>query len=108
WKMIIVIAGVMLVISGPSMLIAWLKLRKRDLAPVLNANGWAVNARVLVNLVFGPTLTHLADFPVMVDPLASKKMPLWKKIFWLLIVLAVIFAVLYFTNTLARFGLRFR
>ena len=108
WKMIIVIAAIMLVISGPSMLLAWLKLRKRDLAPVLNANGWAVNARILVNLVFGPTLTHLADFPVMVDPLASKKMPLWKKIFWLLIVLAVIFAVLYFTNTLARFGLRFR
>ena len=108
WQMIAVILGLMLVISGPSMLIAWLKLRKRDLAPVLNANGWAVNARVLVNLVFGPTLTHLADFPVMVDPLASKKMPLWKKIFWLLIVLAVIFAVLYFTNTLARFGLRFR
>lgn len=108
WKMVVVLVAIMLVISGPSMLLAWLKLRKRDLAPVLNANGWAINARVLVNIVFGPTLTHLADFPVMVDPLASKKMPLWKKIFWLLIVLAVIFAVLYFTNCLTRFGLKFR
>lgn len=107
-KMIIVIVAIMLVISGPSMLLAWLKLRKRDLAPVLNANGWAINARVLVNIVFGSTLTHIASFPMVADPMAGKKMPWWKKLFWLLLVLAVVFGVLYFTNTLARFGLKFR
>ncbi|MBP5396079.1 MAG: hypothetical protein J6Y34_03700, partial [Bacteroidales bacterium] len=108
WMMLVVIAGLMIVISGPSMLLAWLKLRKRDLAPVLNANGWAINARVLVNIVFGSTLTHIASFPMVADPMAGKKMPWWKKLFWLLLVLAVVFGVLYFTNTLARFGLKFR
>ena len=107
-KMIIVIVAIMLVISGPSMLLAWLKLRKRDLAPVLNANGWAINARVLVNIVFGSTLTHIASFPMVADPMAGKKMPWWKKLFWLLFVLAVVFCVLYFTNCLARFGLKCR
>ncbi len=107
-KMIIVIVAIMLVISGPSMLLAWLKLRKRDLAPVLNANGWAINARVLVNIVFGSTLTHIASFPMVADPMAGKKMPWWKKLFWLLLVLAVVFCVLYFTNCLARFGLKCR
>ena len=108
WMMLVVIAGIMLVISGPSMLLAWLKLRKRDLAPVLNANGWAINARVLVNIVFGSTLTHIASFPMVADPMAGKKMPWWKKLFWLLFVLAVVFCVLYFTNCLARFGLKCR
>ena len=108
WMMLVVIAGLMIVISGPSMLLAWLKLRKRDLAPVLNANGWAINARVLVNIVFGSTLTHIASFPMVADPMAGKKMPWWKKLFWLLFVLAVVFGVLYFTNTLARFGLKCR
>ncbi len=108
WMMLVVIAGLMIVISGPSMLLAWLKLRKRDLAPVLNANGWAINARVLVNIVFGSTLTHIASFPMVADPMAGKKMPWWKKLFWLLFVLAVVFCVLYFTNCLARFGLKCR
>ena len=108
WMMLVVIAGLMIVISGPSMLLAWLKLRKRDLAPVLNANGWAINARVLVNIVFGSTLTHIANFPMVADSMAGKKMPWWKKLFWLLFVLAVVFCVLYFTNCLARFGLKCR
>jgi len=108
WKMIVVLVAIMLVISGPSMLLAWLKLRKRDLAPVLNANGWAINARVLVNIVFGSTLTHIVSFPMVADPMAGKKMPWWKKLFWLLFVLAVVFCVLYFTNCLARFGLKCR
>jgi len=37
------ILGAVLAISGPSMLLAWLKLRQRTLGPVLEANGWAIN-----------------------------------------------------------------
>src|SRR5262249_54282119 len=33
------IIAVLLLISGPSMLIAWLKLRQRNLGPILDANG---------------------------------------------------------------------
>lgn len=66
----ILIALILLCISGPSMFIAWRKLRKRNLAPLLNANGWAINAHVLVNIGFGAGLTSLAKFPSLasVDP----------------------------------------
>src|SRR5690606_14209778 len=43
WQLCIALGVLMLVVSGPSVLIAWLKLRKRNLGPILDANGWAVN-----------------------------------------------------------------
>lgn len=68
------------VISGPSMFLAWLKLRKRNLGPVLNANGWAINSRLIVNIKFGATLTKLAKYPkVVFDDPFSEKEPAWKK-----------------------------
>ena len=75
WQLLLVIIGILLLISGPSMFIAWRKLRKRDLGPVLNANGWAINAKSLVNVRFGKTLTSLAKFPKLtaVDPSARKQ-----------------------------------
>ena len=81
WGMIGSVAGIILIISGPSMIMSWLSLRKRNLAPILNANGWAVNANVIVNVRFGQTLTGIAKMPVFVnnDPFAEKKMPRWKK-----------------------------
>ena len=47
------------------MILAWMKLRKRNLAPLLNANGWAVNADAIVSVLFGNTLTEQAQFPVV-------------------------------------------
>ena len=46
------------------MILAWLKLRRRNIAPLLDASGWAVNGRALVNVPFGATLTTLATLPV--------------------------------------------
>lgn len=88
WQDILAVLGILLVISGPSMFLAWTKLRKRNLAPVLNANGWAINADVMVSVVFGNTLTTQAQFPLLqlVDPSVKKKMPCWAK--WLIGVLA--------------------
>jgi hypothetical protein len=57
------LVAVMLLISGPSMLIAWLKLRQRNLGPLLDANGWAVNAKAKINLPFGRALTGTAVLP---------------------------------------------
>ncbi|MBR3567076.1 MAG: hypothetical protein IKN94_02255 [Salinivirgaceae bacterium] len=103
-----ILIGILAVISGPSMIMAWLKLRKRNLAQVLNANGWAVNADILVNIIFGATLTKIAKFPKVrvKDPFAEKGV-VWKRILWIVILLAAIFAGLYFTNKLERFGLPF-
>ena len=90
WQDILAVLGILLVISGPSMFLAWTKLRKRNLAPVLNANGWAINADVMVSVVFGNTLTTQAQFPLLqlVDPSVKKKMPCWAK--WLIGVLAAV------------------
>jgi len=63
WQVPLVIVGIMLAISAPSMAIAWLKLRKRNLGPILDANGWAVNAKAKMNVPFGGALTGVAALP---------------------------------------------
>ncbi len=90
WQQILVILGLLLIISGPSMLIAFLKLRRRNLAPLLNANGWAVNADAIINVLFGATLTDQAKYPVLKlkDPFVKEGMPAWQK--WLIAALVVI------------------
>jgi hypothetical protein len=57
------IIAIILLISGPSMAIAWLKLRQRNLGPLLDANGWAVNAKARLNIPFGASLTGVATLP---------------------------------------------
>jgi hypothetical protein len=49
----VALLGIILAISGPSMLIAWLKLRQRSLGPILDASGWAINGRMNINLRLG-------------------------------------------------------
>ena len=105
---VLVVLVVILCISGPSMFLAWLKLRNRNLGPVLNANGWAINSKILVNTRFGATLTDIAKYPKVVlnDPYAVKSMP--KCLRWtlfVLIVLIVVFLLLYFNNYFDRFGI---
>lgn len=104
---ILILLGLMLVISGPSCFIAWTKLRKRNLGPILNANGWAINSKVLVNILFGGKLTTVAKYPKLklADPY-DQKTPAWKM--WLptvLIILAIAFLALYFTGNLEFIGL---
>ncbi len=86
WALILVIIGILLCISGPSMFLAYLKLRERNLAPVLNANGWAVNAKSRVSVKFGETLTEEAKFPLLPDQ--KKKLSPAAK--WLIGLLAAI------------------
>jgi len=63
WMILGAVLGVLAVISGPSVLIAWLKLKQRTLGPILDANGWAINGRVKINVAFGEALTDLARLP---------------------------------------------
>ena len=84
--------GLVLLISGPSMLIAWLKLRQRNVGPLLDANGWAVNAKARINVPFGASLTRLAVLPKgsyvdLRDPFAEKRRP-WGLYLVLLIIVA--------------------
>lgn len=96
WQIPLVIAGGILAISGFSMLLAWLKLRQRNLAPLLDANGWAVNTRARINIPFGTSLTALAVLPPgserpLGDPFAEKRFP-WE--FYLLGVVLFLGAII--------------
>jgi len=106
WQWPLLFIGIVLIISGPSMFIAWLKLRRRNLGPILDANGWAVNTRAKINIKFGTSLTGLAKIPEgseksLADPYADKKRPWGVYILVILIVIAII--VLWKTGYLVRF-----
>ena len=86
--------------------LAWLKLRQRNLGPLLDANGWAVNTRARINIPFGGALTGVAALPPgasrsLTDPYAEKKTP-WGTWFFLLL-LVVIAVVLWRQGFLDRF-----
>lgn len=96
WQMPLVILGIILVISLPSVALAWLKLRQRNLGRLLDANGWAVNTRAKINIPFGASLTGMARLPQgavrsISDPFEEKKNP-WKK--WLLLLLLIVAALI--------------
>lgn len=101
WQLPFVLLGVILVISLPSMAIAWLKLRQRTLGPILESNGWAVNGRVAINIPFGSALTEVARKPAgsklsLEDPYEDKEAAAQKrKTIFLLVLLAVAAAAIW-------------
>lgn len=100
WQMPLAIAGIVLLISGPSMLIAYMKLRRRNLGPLLDGAGWAVNAAARINIPFGRSLTQIATLPAgsersLQDPFEEKRSP-WISI---VIVLAILGAGAYLWRT---------
>ena len=107
WQLVLAFVGVMLVISGPAMVMAWLKLRRRNIAPLLNANGWAVNAASKISIPFGETLTDIAKYPKLKlkDPYAKKGLAPWKK--WCISIasVAVVLVGLWLGNLFAWAGL---
>jgi hypothetical protein len=97
--------AVMLAISGPSMLLAWLKLRQRNLGPLLDANGWAINGRARINVPFGGALTDVARLPKnaerqMNDPYAEKRTP-WG--LYLFVIALAVLAATWYVGRLDRF-----
>ena len=94
WMPFVCIFGLMLIISLPSMILAYLKLRQRNIAPILDASGWAINGNAKISTVLGRSLTLLPHRPPRIfitskDPFASKRFP-WKRILLLIIILALI------------------
>ena len=108
WQLLLALVAVMLVISGPAMVMAWLKLRRRNIAPLLNANGWAVNAASKISIPFGETLTDAAAFPKMrlKDPYAKKGLAPWKKWVISLSALVLVAGGLWLFNLLSWAGLK--
>lgn len=91
WQMPLALLGIVLFISGPSMLLAWFKLRARNLAPLLDANGWAVNTNAKLSIKFGTRLTALASLPTgasrsLTDPFEEKS----NSGLWLILIVIVV------------------
>ena len=106
-QLVLVFLAIILIISGPAMVMAWMKLRRRNIAPLLNANGWAINASSKISIVFGETLTDLAKFPKikLKDPYARKGLSPAARILITLAVLGIAFLALWLTGLLAWAGL---
>jgi len=90
--------GIVLLISGPSVLLAFLKLRHRNLGPILDANGWAINGRARITVPFGGALTSVARLPegaerVLDDPYSDEGRPWWVYVLVVALLLGVAAAV---------------
>lgn len=77
WKSMLGVVAVLFLVSGPSVILAYFRLRARDLAPILNACGWAVNSRIRMTMALGRQLTQEAKLPAgserqLTDPYADK------------------------------------
>jgi len=96
WQLPLVLLALVLAISGPSMIIAWLKLRQRTIGPILEGNGWAVNGRVRINIPFGTALTDLPVKPAgsklsLEDPYEDKEAAASRRrMIFLIVVLALV------------------
>ena len=98
YQLCLAVAGLLLLVSGPSMVIAWLKLSKRNLGPILDANGWAVNARAKLNVPFGASLTGLAKLPpghvLAVEDRFSERPSPWPRLVLIAILFGFAFSLL--------------
>ena len=98
WQMPLALAGILLLISGPSMILTAMKLHKRNLGSILDANGWAINTRARINISMGCFMTSVAVLPenskrCLDDPFADKKSK-WKC--WVAGIIVIALAVFYF------------
>ncbi len=106
WQMPLAVLGLLLLVSGPSMIMAAIRLRNRNIGPVLDANGWAVNSRLMMSIAFGGSLTKIAELPAgatrsLEDPFADAENPWPRRIIWLLI-LAILAVAGYRLHTMKR------
>lgn len=77
WQGLLGVVVIVIVVSGPAVLLAWFKLKARDFAPILNACGWAINKKMRLPMRLGRVFTHEAEIPEgsnisMHDPYVEK------------------------------------
>lgn len=64
-EIIIAVVALVLVVSVPSMILAWFKLRKRDIGVILNACGWAINRPMPFSMKRARGFTKCAPDPML-------------------------------------------
>ena len=60
WQILAGIAAIVVAVSLPSVILAWFKLRRRDIGAILNASGWAVNRQMRFSVKRARAFTRLA------------------------------------------------
>ena len=73
WHILIVIGGAVLAVLLPTVIVAWMKLRKRDLSAILEGAGWAVNARMRLTRRQGHVFTRRPRLPLGSTLVGGKK-----------------------------------
>lgn len=104
WQIPLALAGFVLLLSGPSMLIAWLKLRRRSLGPLLDASGFAVNSSARITVPFGRTLTALPELPEGAkrqwgDPYAERD---WLRTLFIILIVSALIVLAILLHPAAR------
>ena len=60
WQAVAAVVAIILVVSLPSVILTWFKLRRRDLGAILNAGGWAINRQMRFSMKLARTFTKCA------------------------------------------------
>lgn len=108
WQLCLALVGLLLIISGPSVVIAWLKLRRRNLGPLMDACGWAVNARARINMPLAARLTGVAHLPAgartSVDTRLSERPAMLPRIAVAAIIIGFVYSLLKHYGLIERIG----
>ena len=60
WQAVAAVVAIILVVSLPSVVLTWFKLRRRDLGAILNAGGWAINRQMRFSMKRARAFTKCA------------------------------------------------
>ncbi len=97
WQMPLALLGVLVLISLPSVIFTIMKLRRRALGPILDANFWAINHRVKITIPLGKAYTALPKKPknskVYGKDSYGKKRSIWKILLGSVVVIAIVAAL---------------
>jgi hypothetical protein len=74
WQFLAGFGGVVGLVLLPATVLAFIKLRRRDLSAIIEASGWAVNARMRLTHRLGRAFTIRPDYPK-----GSRGVPLHRK-----------------------------
>jgi hypothetical protein len=104
-KMVLGLIAILLLISGPSMILTWFKLRARNVAPILNACGWAVNRNLRLTLKLGRIYTTEGVLPPKAtrqlnDPFADDNSA--RNVIVAVLILVILASVVWFAGLLDR------
>lgn len=86
-QLLLSIAAIILVVSLPSVILTWFKLRQRDLGAILNACGWAVNRPMRFSMKRARGFTKCASNPLW-----------WVYVVALVAVVAMLLAGIWYAN----------